>query len=168
MEGGKTLARVRAAAAEHHVVVQDGEQIALASWIAISEGAATVEIAVSRPSTCARSSFAAVAREGDQIRAEDVTCPRWVAAIAGERPGSVLVARCNREHCGPLLEWRTERGVYGSPQGIAEGKKWPAWATWTLVGTVALTATFVTLVATGVFETRPVEQRFIAGGARNE
>jgi hypothetical protein len=32
----------------------------------------------------------------------------------------------------------------------------------------AATATVITLVATGVFESRPVEQRFVAGGARVE
>jgi hypothetical protein len=82
----------------------------------------------------------------------------------------VLVARCERDSCGPLLEWRIESNAadLGPPQPPASTTTWPAWATWTLVGIGAATAASVALVASGVFETRPVETRFVFGGTRQE
>ncbi|MBN9165850.1 MAG: hypothetical protein J0I07_33175, partial [Myxococcales bacterium] len=98
-----------------------------------------------------------------------VACPRWLAAIPGQKRGSVLVARCERDTCGPLLEWRTERlPTYGPPQAHSTVAGWPSWATWTLVGIGAATAASMAIIATGVFETRPVEPRFVVGGARQE
>ena len=51
---------------------------------------------------------------------------------------------------------------------VPRGAAWPAWATWTAVGVGAALATTLTLVATGVFESRPTEPRFVAGGVRTE
>jgi hypothetical protein len=167
-ERGKTSIHVKAPSAEHQLVVYDGDVVLFASWITIADGVSSIEVSVARAGSCARASFGSVVRVDEQISAEGVTCPRWIAAIPGERPGSVLVARCERDTCGPLLEWRTDRGAAGPPQGHLRDTSWPGWATWTLVGVGAMTATVVTLVATGVLEARPVEQRFIAGGARVE
>ena len=59
-------------------------------------------------------------------------------------------------------------GDGGPPQSLGKRSTWPGWATWTVLGVGAATATAITLVATGVFESRPVEQRVVAGGARVE
>jgi hypothetical protein len=82
----------------------------------------------------------------------------------------VLVARCERTTCGPFLEWRSEGALGGpGPQPIApHGGPWPAWATWTAIGVGAVAATTIALVASGVFESHPTEQRFVAGGVRVE
>ncbi|HSO34699.1 MAG TPA: hypothetical protein VLT33_19325, partial [Labilithrix sp.] len=85
---------------------------------------------------------------------------------------AVLVARCERSACGPFLEWRSESsfgsGPAAEPPTTRHGGAWPAWATWTAVGVGAVAATTITLIATGVFESRPTEQRFVVGGVRRE
>jgi hypothetical protein len=156
------------APAEHHLLATVGDRVVFASWVAIA-GAEPAPIRVSvAHGACARDPFTDVRREGTVVLAPGVTCPRWVAAAEGERRGSVLVARCERDVCGPLLEWRLERfGAEGPPQP-PPNPGWPSWATWMLVGVGAATATSVALVATGLFETRPVETRFVVGGARQE
>jgi hypothetical protein len=168
-EGGRITFTVEAAVAEHQLVAySDGEPV-FASWVTIAAGAPPIEIELATGGICARSAFASVSREDLQVRAPGVTCPRWVAAVPTDRAGSVLVSRCERDACGPLLEWRVERwGDSGPPQPFGRRTVWPGWATWTIVGVGAATATAITLVATGVFESRPVEQRFVSGGARVE
>ena len=110
------------------------------------------------------------------MQAPGVTCDHWVAAVATERRGAVLVARCAGSACGPFVEWRSEGGFdIGPGEGPGTAARpsvphggWPGWATWTAVGVGVLAATTITLVATGVFESRPTEQRFVAGGVRIE
>lgn len=161
---------------EHQIVVTvDGETV-FASWVAISDAptvAPVITVRVSRESACAASSFGGVSADGaGGVRAPGVGCDHWVAALPTERPGAVLVARCERAACGPLLEWRVS-GALDATAGVApphvqRGGGWPAWATWTVLGVGAVTATTITLIATGVFESRPTEQRFVAGGVRVE
>ncbi len=161
--------------AEHHLVVSlDGEST-FASWVAIAGLPAgspriAIPIQVGDEGACSAGSFASVLREGATVRAPNVACERWVAAIPAERRGTVLVARCERSHCGPFLEWRSESSFGAAPdKPIAPpGGRWPAWATWTVVGVGAVAATTITLIAAGVFESRPTEPRFVAGGVRTE
>lgn len=166
---GRVTYPAELAPAEHQLVAYvDGDPV-FASWVSSAAGSPPIEIELATGGVCARSAFTSVAREDLQVRATGVTCPRWVAAVPMDRAGSVLVARCERDTCGPLLEWRVERwGDSGPPQAFGHRTVWPGWATWTILGVGAATATAITLVATGVFESRPVEQRFIAGGARVE
>src|SRR6185369_15227704 len=104
------------------------------SWIAIGSSA-PLHIAPSGGGGCGRDELGGVTRSGGSLDAAGVTCPHWVAAIPGERPGSILVARCDEASCGPLLEWRTLRSdTSGLPPPPAKGFTWPSWATWTLVG----------------------------------
>ncbi len=162
---------VQIAPGEHQLVVTLGGRTLFASWVTVpaTGTAVPIEVHLATGGACTRDAFASVAREDGHVRADGVTCPRWVAAVPVDRAGAVLVARCERGTCGPLLEWRLERyGAGGPPQAPGRRTSWPGWATWTLVGFGAATATAVTLVATGVFEARPVEQRFVAGGARVE
>lgn len=166
---GRVTYTTEAAPAEHQLVAYaDGEAV-FASWVTIAPGSPPVEIELATGGVCARSAFTKVTREDMQVRAAGVTCPRWVAAVPMDRAGSVLVARCERDSCGPLLEWRVERwGDSGPPQSFGRRTVWPGWATWTILGVGAATATAISLVATGVFESRPVETRFVSGGARVE
>lgn len=170
--GGRMSYAVDVPAAEHQLVVALGGEPVFASWVALAPAAAgaprsTIAVPLPEGGACGASSFEHVTRADGGVRAPGVTCARWVAAVAGEARGSVLVARCERDACGPLLEWRTETMAPG-PAPTPRGKGWPAWATWTLVGFGAATATAMTLVATGAFESRPTEPRFVAGGVRVE
>jgi hypothetical protein len=173
---GTTTYALDVAAAEHQVVVSiDGETV-FASWVAISTAGSgappVVSVRVGDDGACAASSFGGVSADGaGGVRAAGVSCDRWVAAMPAERPGAVLVARCERASCGPFLEWRTagfEPAPGAPPPHVRRGGAWPAWATWTALGVGAVAATTITLIATGVFESRPTEQRFVAGGVRVE
>jgi hypothetical protein len=160
---------IEIAPAEHQLLATVDGRVVFASWIAIAGPEPPTHIAVSESAACERDQFAAVGHENGRVHAAGVTCPQWIAAIPSERRGAVLVARCERDACGPVLEWRVERiPTHGPPQAHGTHAGWPKWATWALVGIGAVTATSVALIATGVFESRPVEPRFIVGGARQE
>ena len=163
--------------AEHQVVVTVDGDPAFASWVAIaptSAGAPRLTIPIhvgGADGGCSGASLGSVTRQGDKVLAPGVTCDQWVAAVPGTRRGSVLVARCARSTCGSFVEWRSEGGLEadGAGHGVAPyDRVWPAWATWTAVGVGAVAITTVVLIATGVFESRPTEPRFVAGGVRIE
>lgn len=161
--------------AEHQLVVMvDGETV-FAEWVAIAAlpaGAprAVIPIVIGDQGACAASSFGGVLREGTSVRAESVACGQWVAVVATERRGAILVARCARDACGPFVEWRSESSLASGPNRASAPHRggWPAWATWTAVGVGAVAATTITLIATGVLESRPIETRFVNGGVRTE
>ena len=162
--------------AEHHLLVSVDGEVAFSSWVSVTAGAGagaaprtSIPIRVGDDGSCA--AIAGVTREGAAVRAPNVSCERWVAAVPAERRGAVLVARCERSTCGPFLEWRSESslgGTISSPERPYAREGWPAWATWTAVGVGAAAATTIALIASGIFEARPVEQRFVAGGVRHE
>ena len=161
--------------AEHHLVISLDGETAFAGWVAIAGASAgsprlPIPIRIGDDGACSAASFAGVTRDGNDVRAANVSCDHWVAAVPAERRGTVLVARCARSTCGPFLEWRSESSFGGGPERPLASRSgaWPAWATWTAVGVGAALATTITLVATGVFESRPTEPRFVAGGVRTE
>ena len=173
---GTTTYTLDVAPTEHQIVVTvDGETL-FASWVAIPDAPASppvITVRVSSESACAASSFGGVSADGQGgVRAAGVGCDHWIAAMPTERPGAVLIARCERAGCGPLLEWRVSGGLDATagvaPPHARRGGAWPAWATWTALGVGAVAATTITLIATGVFESRPTEPRFVAGGVRVE
>jgi hypothetical protein len=160
-------------AAEHQIVATIDGEIAFASWVALAAGTtpsapSVIDVSLGAGGTCDASSFASVARDQDRIRAPGVGCARWVAAIPGDKRGSVMVARCEQDACGPLLEWRTESMSAGSAAPPVARAGWPGWATWTLVGFGAAAATTVAIVATGALEARQNEPRFVGGGVRTQ
>ncbi|MBX3223555.1 MAG: hypothetical protein KF795_23785 [Labilithrix sp.] len=158
------------APAEHHLLATSDGEVVFASWVAIAGAEPTAtHITVATGGACSRGALGAVKRRDGRIDAPGVACSRWLAAVPGERRGSVLVARCEKDTCGPLLEWRTERlPAYAPAPSHGAHAPWPSWATWAIVGVGAATATSIALVATGVFEARAVEPRFVVGGARQE
>jgi len=166
----RAIYRVELAPAEHHLLAMSEGRVVFASWVAIAGQDPTARLTISEAGACGRDRFAGLARrDGQIVNVSGVTCPRWIAAVPGDKRASVLVARCERDACGPLLEWRVERlPAYGPPQPHGKVAGWPSWATWTLAGIGAATATTMALIATGVFEARPVEPRFVVGGARQE
>jgi hypothetical protein len=165
---------VDARPAEHQLVAYVLGEPAFASWVSIAPPggtAAAIDVHLGAGGRCDASAFAGVTRDAKGVHAAGVGCDRWVAALPGPRPGSVLVARCERDACGPILEWRTAPIVSGPPQGGSVERArgaWPSWATWTLVGVGAAAVTTVALVATGSLEARENETRFVAGGVRTQ
>lgn len=159
---------VALAAGEHQLLAYADGLLVFASWVTISPSApARVEVTVDDPGSCSAERFARARRDGLDVVVPRVSCPSWLAAAAGEARGSVLVARCGRGACGRMLEWRVDPyDRPGPPQILPRRSTWPAWATWTLVGVGAAAAASVALVASGVFDARPVEHRFVVGGAR--
>jgi hypothetical protein len=156
-------------AAEHQIVAAQGGETTFASWVVVAAGGAPVELHLEGGGRCDAPAFASVAREGDRVDAHGVSCARWVAAVPGEKKGSVLVARCELDACGPLLEWRTAPlGPTMPDEPAAHGPGWPKWATWALVGAGALTAGSIAIVASGALESRPNETRFVSGGVRTQ
>lgn len=172
---GVTTYAIDVPPAEHQIVVSlDGDAV-FASWLSIAQAAPgsprpTIPLHVGDDGACSASSLGSVTRDGAGVRAQGVSCAHWVAAVPAERRGSVLVARCAQGTCGPFLEWRSEGSfTTGGDKPITpHAGAWPAWATWTAIGIGAVAATTITLIATGVFESRPTEPRFVAGGVRVE
>ncbi len=176
--GARTYA-LDVAPAEHQLVITIDGDIAFASWVAIADAAAgaprySIPIRVGDGGGCSAASLSAVTRlPTGGVQASGVSCDDWIAAVPAERGGAVLVARCERSTCGPFLEWRSEgafgaAGAFGPPVVVPHRGPWPAWATWTAIGVGAVAAATIALVATGVFESHPTEQRFVAGGVRVE
>jgi hypothetical protein len=105
------------------------------------------------------------------IAAEPVRCPVWVAATPGITAGTIGVALCAAGRCGPLLDWR--RPVLplfsGAPvQPEDHASRWPAWATWTLVGAGAAIAASAAIVAAAALKARPTETVFVNGGLKTQ
>ncbi len=165
---------IDAAPGEHQLVVADGAETVHASWVVITPPTPNpndeIAIALDEAPVCSAASFGDVTREGQNVRAPSVGCAEWVAAIPSKRPKAVLIARCVRSECAPLVEWRSDDGATKAlpPVTTTTAKGWPAWATWTLVGVGAAAATTLGLVAAGAFASPPTETRFVAGGVRTE
>jgi hypothetical protein len=151
---------------EHAIVATRDGHIVYAEWIAVR---GPTSLAIPSGSTaCTLQSFAGVKRAGDGVAAVGVTCPEWIAAAPAAQ--GVLVSRCAGDACSSLIEWRRgEATMLALPQPRDRSHAaWPAWATWTLVGVGAAAIGTVVLIASGVFESRPVESRFVVGTPRTE
>lgn len=171
---------------EHQVVVANGNAPIFASWVSVpivseAPGAppTSIDVRLGDDRGCGPEAFARARLDRESVHAPGVRCERWIAAAPGPRPDTIYVARCERDSCGPLIEWREWR-VKSSARGLEpqvassssskseSTSKWPAWATWTLIGLGAAAATTLTLVATGALDSHPVEPRFVAGGVKIE
>ena len=155
------------APAEHQVVVTSDGRVVHASWAATTD--APMAIAVDDAAACSVEDLGAARRDDRRIDATGVTCTRWMVAVPTAAYGRLLVARCSGEQCEPLVEWHVDHGAVRPPAKVtAERKRWPAWATWTLVGFGAAGAAVVGIVASGVLQSRGTVQRFTVGGVRQE
>lgn len=155
------------APAEHQIVVASDGRVLHASWAATTDAAIQLEVADA--AACSVEDLGTVRRERDRIDAAGVMCSEWLVAVPNAAPGGVLVARCSAEQCEPLVEWHVDHvAVRPPPKATPERKRWPAWATWTLVGFGAAGATVIGIVASGVLQSRGTVQRFTVGGVRQE
>lgn len=152
---------------EHAVVLWAQGVVVQASWVAVRGPLRLVLPPVT--DACSLAVFSNVKREGDHVTAAATTCPSWVAAVPTEQ--GVLVATCDQGGCTSLTLWRgpdRRRDVFRPLPPDRARAALPAWATWTALGIGAATLASVVLIASGVFESRPVEPRFVMGGARQE
>jgi hypothetical protein len=163
VDGRPTNGRVEVLPGEHAVVATRDGAIVYAAWVAV-RGPLELTLPAS-DDACSLPALAKAKRAGDRVTAAGVTCPAWVAAEPSAH--GVLVARCAADACSSLSEWRRSADVAFVPARPRESSL-PAWATWTVVGISAATIASVVLIASGVFETRPVEPRFVVGGVRQE
>ncbi len=166
-----TAGPIERAAGTHQLIVTRDGTTAWAAWVTFAEGA-TVAVPDLAGAPCSTDDVARARFTGDGVDARGVRCPRWIAALpfgaVTEGAGTTIrVASCERERCGPLLEWRAPRGgdFIPAPPGVAPFK-WPAWGTWTLVGAGAVAVGVVVLVASGVFAPTHNETRFVNGGIK--
>jgi hypothetical protein len=150
------------------VASRDGAPV-WAAWIAWPPASGQLAIAVPPPPACSAGDLGRVRVEGDRVRASGVRCPRWVAAVATERPDTIHAALCDGASCGPLLEWRA-RSSFETP-GAARTREaggFPVWG-WALAGVGAMAITGIVLVSAGAFDQpAPAEVRWVNGGVRTE
>jgi hypothetical protein len=174
------------------VIVWDGAPI-WAKWIDAPPGSSTIRVPAPDQLPCSSADFSHVGVVTDRppayswVDAAATRCPHWIAAVPAPRAstnqrvrpalpeggtseagaGDVLVAVCEAERCGVLLEWRAASSWTWSPPANSAAR-WPAWATWTLVGAGAAIAAGVVLVASGVFQAGPPGTRFVSGGLKTQ
>jgi hypothetical protein len=154
----------------HAVVITWDDAPVWATWIEVPPGSSTVHLAVTGPPPCSSGDLGLGRVAGGAVDAEHVRCGAWVAALPGPRPSSVLVATCEADRCGALLEWDapvSANWTWTPPPAHAAGG-WPTWATWGLVGAGAVIATSVVLVASGALQSAPTETRFVSGGIKGQ
>jgi hypothetical protein len=161
------LAVLRRAEGEHQIVVsRPNGQVAYASWIAMRPGASIV-LRIPKPTSCSTDDLDTVRAATPQTPLA-VTCPSWIAAAEGPRPGMVQVATCELGRCGSFVEWSASTPRIFSPYSVVSEKKraWPVWATWASVGVGVVAAGTLTLYAAGAFDRRGHDTRFVNGGVR--
>jgi hypothetical protein len=144
-------------------VVRDGRTVR-AAWVGVGEGT-VIDFSQERSTgACSKADFSSIALDPEgSPKTAGISCPTWVLARSTPIAGTIQVASCERDKCTTWLEWRTMNAL-PSPEPYVHHKRWPGWATWTLVGVGAATATAVTVIATGVLEAHAKEPRFTNGG----
>jgi hypothetical protein len=131
-------------AGPHAVVVTWREAPVWATWIEIPPGTSTVALSDFAPVPCSTSDFDSVVRSATGISASRTRCARWIAVAPGEVAGTVRVAACGADTCGPAALWpETPAWDRPVPTRHDASRGWPAWATWGLVGTSAAVASGV-------------------------
>lgn len=165
---GRGAYPVDLAIAEHQLLVTLDDRVVFASWIAVGGAEPETRIRVGDGGTCSREQLASAKHDGDRVVAPGVSCASWAAVLPAPRRGAILVARCQREMCGPLLEWRAERLVAAAPLQAEPRKRWPTWATVAIIGVGAVAAGVVTLAASGALGSPEIEPRFVIGGVRQQ
>jgi hypothetical protein len=152
-----------------------------ATWIDVPGGDSTVTTDAPGTIPCSTADLASArlvidgasaATAGTATRAVEgqaVRCPQWVAAAPGNAADTVSVALCTVGRCGPLLDWHrpvVALFAVGTVQPADHATRWPAWATWTLVGAGAAIAAGAAIVASGALKGPPSETVFVNGGLK--
>jgi hypothetical protein len=173
LDGRATAAQggvVASRAGLHTIVITRDDVPVWASWVEAPAGSSTVHIPLTGPAPCSSRDVGLGLAVGGAIDARQVRCGAWVAALPGSRASSVLVASCEADRCGALLEWTAPvvgNWTWTPRPAIARGG-WPTWATWGLVGAGAAVATGVVLLASGALQAAPTETRFVSGGVKGQ
>lgn len=155
-------------AGPHALIVTWDDTPVWAGWIETPAGSSELHVAVPSPPACSTGDVGRARAVGGAVEAGPVRCPSWVAALAGPRAGSVVVAMCEPGRCGPLLDWNAPASWTWTPPPETPKAGWPTWATWGLVGAGAVIATGVVLVAAGAFKAGPNETRFVDNGIKTQ
>lgn len=172
LDGRATVTRsgvVTTHAGLHAIVITWDDAPVWASWVEAPAGSSTVHLPVTGPPPCSSGDLGlARVAGGGTIDGEHVRCGAWAAALPGPRPSTILVAVCEADRCGALIEWNAAAPANWTwtPPPEHPGGGWPTWATWGLVGAGAVIATGVVLVASGALQASPTETRFVSGGIK--
>jgi hypothetical protein len=138
-----------------------------ASWIVAPAGNSAVSAAATPVPACSTEDVSRARLGADGIDARHVQCRVWVAALPGLQRGSVRIAICEGDRCGPLFEWQAPLPwTWSPPAKPGNDGKWPAWASWGLAGAGAAIATSAVVLAAGALQSAPVETRFVIGGIK--
>ena len=155
----------RSPAAHQLLVTRDGAPV-WAAWVTLAEGTA-VRVALAPSAPCTISDVAHARVRDNAIEATGVRCPRWIAARPTSASG-VLIASCEAERCGALVEWRAPAAALPPSPPKPRTSTWPSWATWTIVGGATALAAGVVLAASGALQPARTETRFINGGIKTQ
>jgi hypothetical protein len=148
------------------VVTWEGKPV-WAAWIDTLPGISTLHVSAPGPAPCSERDVAGARMTLAAVEANHVRCGAWLAATGGAQPGSVRVAACEANRCGSVFEWTAPLPWTWSPASEhGTDRKWPAWATWTLLCTAATIAVGATIFATIALQPAPAETRFVSGGIK--
>lgn len=149
----------------HSLVVTWHGAPAWAGWIQLPPGRSTFPLPVLIAPACSRADLERARITQSSVDTSDVQCARWVAATTGLLPGAARIAMCTTGGCEALLDWRSPPAWTWQPTERKGRAGWPAWATWSLVGTgIAIGAAVAVGVAAG--QTPPTETKFMSGGLK--
>lgn len=152
---------------EHAVVTMRRRRVLWANWVSFADKE-IVRVPSFRPADCSSGDLDAARMENRFVHASGVACGGWIAATPWAA-GSIRVALCEKNHCGPWVVWQTHAT---SLTPILPPKKHHLHkaSPWVAVAAVALAAvmiTGITLVAAGVFDAPPHETQFVGGGLKS-
>ncbi len=177
LDGQPVAAAVVTRAGPHALAVTAGGALVWAEWIEVPPGTSNLDIdaPTTKPCSAADTSYASLA--GDAVEAAEVRCADWALATNGPQPGTIRIAACVANRCGPLVDWRTPPPWTRAPPADVRsdaanshphGSRWPAWATWALAGAGVAVAAGVGIAASGALQSAPTETRFINGGLKTQ
>jgi hypothetical protein len=156
-------------AGPHSLIVTSEGAPVWAAWIETLPGSSTLHVSAPSAPACSDDDVARARMTPDAIDASHVRCGAWVAAVGGAQKGGVRVAVCEANRCGSVLEWREPTPWTSSPMSEpGRDPRWPAWATWSLLGTAAVIGAGAVIFATGVLQPAPTETRFVSGGIKTQ
>jgi hypothetical protein len=153
-------------AGPHALVVSWQGAPVWAGWLETPAGSSTVHVEAPAAPPCSTGDVAQAHASGDGVDAAHVRCGAWVAAMPG--PQGIRVGMCEAGQCGPVADWRAPvPWTYVPPEQETSKGRWPAWATWTLVGAGAVVAGSIAIVASGVLKPAPTETQTVTGGVQS-
>ncbi len=153
--------RFSTAKGEHHLAIVRGARIAWSGWVS-TLAEARLDIWVPGAPPCSVEDVAGVGFGSDaDVAAPGVRCAAWAVAAPGSQRGTIRMALCNHETCEPPSTWAYEIFSSGA---VAENKKFPTWAAWTVAGVGVAAAASLILWQAGAFDRAGPSQRVVYDG----